>query len=111
MNLSIVEFSEIEKVALKIATHFNVDKIILFGSYAYGKPNPNSDVDLLVVMKTDRRPLQHRLEITKSLIPFHFGLDIIVRSKEEIERRISIGDFFLHEAYTKGKTIYERRSN
>ncbi len=106
-----IQLTEIQKIAEKIANSFPVEKVILFGSYANGTPNENSDVDLLVVMETDKRPIQHRIEITKSLIPFHFGLDIVVRSKKEIEQRIAMGDFFLRNAYNNGKTLYERNIN
>ncbi len=72
----------IRAIANHIADKFSPDKIILFGSYAYGKPTAWSDVDLLVVMDTPKGELQTSLEIRKSLPTITFGLDIVVRSKE-----------------------------
>jgi len=91
-----------------IVETFQPEKIILFGSYAYGKPAPSSDIDLLVIMDSPKDDLQTALEIRRSLPLFYFGLDIIVRSSETIERRKQLGDWFLIEVTGKGKILYER---
>lgn len=99
----------IRAVARRIAERFQPEKVILFGSYAYGKPGPESDVDLLVVMRTSLRSRQQRLEISRALSPRPFPLDILVRTPEELEERIAQGDAFLREIVTRGKVLYERR--
>ncbi|MEK7249287.1 MAG: nucleotidyltransferase domain-containing protein [Bacteroidota bacterium] len=104
----LIPFEQIEAVAKRIAEKFPVEKILLFGSYAYGEPEEGSDVDLLVVMETDKRPIQHTLDITRSLSPLRFSVDIIVRSEKEIQRRISQGDWMLRDAYEKGRLLYAR---
>jgi HEPN domain-containing protein/predicted nucleotidyltransferase len=114
LNLRVPAVNERERVPLEaiqavvdhIAQNFNPEKIILFGSYAYGQPKPWSDVDLLVVLETDD-PKQKQKEINLS---FHapFGLDILVWTPQEIEQRIPLGDFFLREIVTKGKTLFQR---
>ena len=71
------------------------EEIILFGSYAYGHPKPESDVDLLVIMDTPLRSRQQRLEISRALSPRPFPLDIIVRTPQELAERIVMGDLFL----------------
>jgi predicted nucleotidyltransferase len=96
----------IQEVVEQIKTKFQPQKIILFGSYAYGIPKPGSDVDLLVVMPLKKKPSQQALEIIRN-IEFHFGIDIIVRSPEELERRIKLGDFFLKDAVDNGIVLYE----
>lgn len=98
----------IRAIARKIAERFDVEQIILFGSYASGKADENSDVDLLVVMNTKKRPIDQRYEIYKSLTPIHFALDIVVRSQDDIQRRIPRGDWFLKEVYETGKMLYAR---
>jgi len=98
----------IHAVAKQIAEKFQPEKIILFGSYAYGKPRPESDVDLLVVMETSLRERQQRLEISRALSPRPFALDIIIRTPQQLEERIALGDVFLREAITQGKVLYER---
>ena len=104
----LIPFDQIEAVAKRIAEKFPVEKILLFGSYAYGEPEEGSDVDLLVVMETDKRPIQHTLDIIRSLSPLRFSIDVIVRSEKEIQRRISQGDWMLRDAYEKGRLLYAR---
>lgn len=103
-----ISMKEIRDIAKRIAEKFDVEKIILFGSYANGKADENSDVDLLVVMNTKKRPIAQRYEIYKSLTPIHFALDIIVRTEDDLKRRIPQGDWFLKEAYETGKVLYAR---
>ena len=97
----------IRVVVEQIADKFQPEKIILFGSYAYGQPRPESDVDLLVIMNTPLRSRQQRLEISRALSPRPFPLDIIIRTPEQLEERIAMGDLFLLEITTKGKVLYE----
>ena len=99
---------DINAVVKRIVQKFDPERIILFGSYAYGKPHPYSDVDLLVVMRTKERPLAKQLEISRALSPHPFGIDILVYAPREIKSRITMGDYFLREIVTKGKVVYER---
>ena len=105
-----VPMSEIQKIVDIIAEKFSSDKIILFGSYAYGLPRRGSDVDLLVVMDTDKRVIEAALEIRLSLPLRSFGLDLIVRTPSEIERRLQMGDRFITEITTLGKVLHERKN-
>jgi len=98
----------IRAIAKHIANRFNPEKIILFGSHAYGKPTAWSDVDLLVVMETPKGEVETSLEIRKSLPLLMFGLDIVVRSSQVIERRKKLKDWFLIDITEKGKVLYER---
>ena len=99
----------IRNIAKRIAEKFEVEKIILFGSYANGKPKRTSDVDMLVIMNYYQRPFKQSLDILASLSPRYFAIDLIVKSQEDIESRIPQGDWFLKDAYEKGKVIYEKR--
>ena len=98
----------IRALAKHIAKNFQPEEIILFGSHAYGKPTAWSDVDLLVVMETPKGEIETSLEIYDSLPRITFGLDIVVRSRQVIERRKKLGDWFLREITAKGKVLYER---
>lgn len=98
----------IRNVAQRIADQFYPEKIILFGSYAYGKPTANSDVDLLVVMETPLREKQQRLEISRALSPRPFPLDVVVRTPRQLQDRIAMGDTFITEIIVRGKPLYER---
>lgn len=94
-------------VVEQIKTKFKPHKIILFGSYARGDIRPESDVDLLIVMPLhNKKPSDQAVEILQN-IDYHFGLDLVVRSPEELERRIRLGDFFLQDAVEEGVVLYE----
>lgn len=99
----------IRELARIIAEKFNPDKIILFGSHAYGQPQPWSDVDLLVVMDV---PREHEVRVAQSIskaLPRRpFGVDILVRSQAVIDRRVAMDDWFLEEITTKGQVLYAR---
>lgn len=81
-------------------------QVILFGSYAYGKPTPDSDVDLLVVMPHENPPAVQAAEIRKS-IHAGFPMDLLVRSPSEIRRRLAMGDSFIHDILERGQPLYE----
>jgi len=96
----------IDDVVRQIVEKYRPQKIILFGSYARGNPRPESDVDLLVVMETAQKELRQSLEICRS-IDYHFGLDLIVRTPQNLAERINLGDSFLQEIMREGKIVYE----
>ena len=92
----------------KIADELKPEKIILFGSYAYGLPNPHSDVDLLVILKTNASLTDRSWKVSRLLIPRPFPVDILVKTPKEVERGLRTGDFFLKEILRRGKVLYER---
>jgi predicted nucleotidyltransferase len=93
----------------KIAETLKPEKIILFGSYAYGHPTPDSDVDLLVIMKTRATQKERYLAVSRVLRPRQFPIDIIVRNPDEINKALkNKGNFFIREIVEKGKVLYER---
>jgi predicted nucleotidyltransferase len=106
-----VPMSAIQEIVDLIAEKFNPDKIILFGSYAYGAPRRGSDVDLLVVMETDKNVIEAAIDVRHILPLRSFGLDVLVRTPAEIERRIAVNDPFIKEIVTKGRTLYERNNS
>jgi predicted nucleotidyltransferase len=67
----------IRNVVRQVTAQFQPEKVILFGSYAYGHPQPESDVDLLVIMRTPLKPMEQAVRICQA-IEYHFGLDLIV---------------------------------
>ena len=101
-----VAMNEIENLAAQIARRFRPERIILFGSHAYGTPTPDSDVDLLVVIPDDGNPLRKAAEI-RSAVDDRFPLDILVRDPQELQRRIQWHDWFLIEVTQKGRILYE----
>jgi predicted nucleotidyltransferase len=90
----------------RIVRHFHPQRIILFGSYAYGKPGPDSDVDVLVVMPA-RNETDQAVRIREVVDP-RFALDIIVRTPRNLAFRLKEGDWFLREIVGMGKVLYEK---
>lgn len=97
---------KIQSLAQEIGRKFHPNKIILFGSYAYGIPTQDSDVDLLVIMNTKRRSVEQAVVVRQS-VDFPFPVDLIVRTPEQIDERLHLGDFFIKEILTRGKVLYE----
>lgn len=103
-----IPMSAIRRFARKLGERFRPEKIILFGSYAYGTPHEESDVDLLVVMPTPHQTRQ-AIKMTLAFEP-PFCLDLIVRTPERLERGLRDGNWFLREIVGKGKVVYEERN-
>ncbi|MBM4467008.1 MAG: nucleotidyltransferase domain-containing protein [Chloroflexi bacterium] len=92
----------------RIVQELQPEKIILFGSYAYGTPSPGSDVDLLVIMETEASSKERSWAVSRLLIPRPFPVDILVRTPQEIQRALATGDFFIREIIARGRVLYER---
>jgi len=99
----------IDQVVQQIVEKFKPQKIILFGSYARGKPRPESDVDILVVMDTPLKEVQQAIQICQQ-IEYRFGLDLIVHTPKHLAERLKMGDWFLRDILEEGKTLYEVRN-
>jgi uncharacterized protein len=99
----------IRAVARQIAEQYKPQKIILFGSYARGKPRPESDLDLLVIMDTPLKEWEQSLQIRRSL-GVMFGMDLIVRTPKKLAQRLKMGDSFIQDVLKEGKVLYESRS-
>ena len=95
----------IRRFAREVAERFRPEKIILFGSHAYGTPHADSDVDILVVMPTWNQ-LSKAVQISLAIDP-PFPLDIIVRTPHNMRWRLAEGDSFLREITSKGHVLYE----
>ena len=97
------------EIVSKIKREYYPNKIILFGSYAYGQPDRDSDIDLLIIKNTQERPIDRRVAVAriasdpKRLIP----LEVIVLTPEEVRERLEIGDQFLREILGRGDVLYE----
>lgn len=101
-----IPMAAIHRYARRIAETFQPEKIILFGSYAYGQPHEWSDVDLLVVMPA-RNQIDQSIRIINTL-EAPFSLDLIVRTPKRLRRDREDGDWFLREVLAKGKVLYEK---
>jgi predicted nucleotidyltransferase len=92
---------------------FDPEKIILFGSYAYGTPSEASDVDLFVVKNVKRDEIRGlRLSIRTNLRDIIYNqkvpVDLLLDNQENINERIKLGDSIYAEIMEKGRTVYAK---
>jgi len=102
-----VSLNEIHEVGARIGREFRPERVILFGSWAEGRASADSDVDLLVILPFEGRPLHKSLEILNRL-DIRFPCDLIARRPEDVARRYRQGDPLIREALDRGKVLYER---
>lgn len=104
-----VDEAKIQRLVDKIVAEYQPEKVILFGSYAWGEPNEDSDVDLLVVKQTKKDRRQRQRELRRKLFPPQMAIDLIVYTPEEVSKRLDIGDFFVRDIVRKGRVMYEEK--
>ena len=96
----------IEETCREIVERYHPDKVILVGSYAYGTPHEDSDVDLLVVMPFQGSEIQKTIEMRLKLRP-RYPLDLMVRTPERVSSRVALHDPFVTEIVRRGRMLYE----
>jgi len=99
-------YQHIQEVAARIAQEFHPQRVILFGSYARGKPSPDSDVDLLVITPVEKRTADKAVEILLRVRP-PFPIDLLVRTPQQVQERLELGDVFMREVVEQGQVLYE----
>ncbi|MBA7699419.1 hypothetical protein ES703_108114 [subsurface metagenome] len=103
--------AELQKKIIEYLLPLQPEKVILFGSYGYGKPNKESDIDLLVIKDIPKNKVrEYRLQIKKILWQKfndeNIYFDVLVDNEKRISERIKIGDLFYQEIYNNGQVIY-----
>lgn len=101
-----------EKVIEKIVENikpYNPDKVILFGSRAWGKPHRDSDFDLMVIKNTREKYSTRSLKVRKMLRDINESFDVLVMTPTEIKKRQRINDLFIKDIMKNGKLIYEKK--
>lgn len=96
--------SQIDSIRNQLVKKYKPQKIILFGSYAYGQPAPDSDVDLLVVADTDKK-FHERVQEVRICLPKDRSFDLIVLTPLEYQKA-KVKNALLLEIEAKGKVIY-----
>lgn len=104
-----VSIQDIQHYCDAIAAAFKPQRIILFGSHAYGTPTPDSDVDVLVVMRKARRFWMQTTQKIHAKVSADFPVDVLVRDPDFLRDRLKEGDCFLNEITTQGRVMYEGR--
>ena len=95
-----IEMNEIYAMARRIGEQFHPERVILFGSYAWGTPTSDSDVDLLIVLPFQGKNWQMATEIRRHARAT-FPMDLLVRTPEQLRQRLVMGDTFLQQCAEK----------
>ncbi len=101
--------TKIDSIVKKIIINFNPEKIFLFGSYAAGMANEDSDLDLLIIEETDKPRRLRNIDVRKSLIGNMIPIDIMVYTPKEFEAEKAIKFSFINNAIKTSKILYERK--
>jgi len=99
---------KIEEMVRRIVEGFDPEKIILFGSHARGDAGPDSDADLLVVMRVSGSKRKKATEIDLALFGVELPADVIVVTPEEVERYQEVVGTIIYPALREGEVLYER---
>ena len=103
---SMVTLSEIRQLSDSIVREFRPERVILFGSYASGTACDDSDIDLLVVMPFRGNRIRKAVEILEK-IKSKKAVDIVVRTPQDVRRRVALNDFFLKQILDQGTVLHE----
>lgn len=108
MNRDTENRAVIQEIVQRLVAGYAPEKIILFGSYAYGQPDADSDIDLLIIKATQERFFE-RLDTVRRVATGthpHTPFEPIVLTPEEVEQRLKVEDQFLTEILQKGEVLY-----
>lgn len=103
----------LSEIVEKLKSEYNPLKIILFGSYAYGNPTEDSDIDLLILKNTEKRRVDRFVGVKRIIYNPNRKIQVspLIYTPDELEERLRIGDDFIKEIFQKGVVLYERASS
>lgn len=108
-NIEITE-ELLNEITQRVVEYFQPMKVIFFGSHIWGNPGRNSDIDLLVIMQSKSRPALRASLIRRMCRPKFVPMDVLVRTPQEIKKRLEMKDHFIKRILEKGKVFYERKT-
>jgi predicted nucleotidyltransferase len=102
--------SLLREITRRLVDEFQPEEIILFGSHAWGKPDEDSDLDLLVIVPhSDLPPVRRAMRAHRCLQGLNVPKDILVRTRAEMERFRPVRASLEHQIFERGKILYERQ--
>jgi predicted nucleotidyltransferase len=91
----------------RLKTEFQPEEIYLFGSHAWGTPNEDSDVDLMVIVpSSDERPIRRDQRAQKCLGRLAVPADVLVRTRGEVNRYKHLRASLFHQVLNQGRKLY-----
>lgn len=99
---------KINKIKRKIVQKYRPEKIIIFGSFARREPTKDSDLDLFIIKKSRKDPIQRSYEVRRMIEPI-FPLDLLIFTPQEVKKRLKLGDFFIKQIINQGELLYEKK--
>ena len=105
---TIVRETVIQRMLERLVAEYAPKKVILFGSGAQGREDPDSDIDLLIIKETTDRFIDRWATVQRILTGTHRSLpvDTLVLTPKEIEERLAAGDQFIAEILEAGRVLY-----
>jgi len=100
-----ITLAKIKEVVDRIVKNYQPDRVILFGSYAWGAPTKDSDVDLFIVKNSKGDMLEEHKKVRR-IIDGEIASDILIYSEDEVKKRLALGDFFFNKILNKGSYLY-----
>lgn len=101
----------IDRLVKKIAAEFDPEKIILFGSYAWGEPRFANDVDLFIIKDTSQQRLERGKAVERIIMGAGIPVDALIYTPNELQKRLMLDDAFIKRVISRGKVMYERKTN
>jgi predicted nucleotidyltransferase len=97
----------LNEITSRIVERVHPEKVILFGSYAWGTPGESSDIDLFVILPHSEEPSYRRARaIYRSLRGIGVPIDVIVQTHDEVERAKGVTTSLARNVLQKGKVLY-----
>ncbi len=108
-----IDIENIQKEIIKRLEPFNLEKIILFGSYAYGTPHKDSDIDLYIVTNDEYTPQSYKekralvWKISQTILDIRkkYAIDLLVHTKEMHQKFVEFQSSFATEILERGKVL------
>lgn len=101
-----VTLEQINEIVNRVVSNYHPEKIILFGSYAYGEPTEHSDLDLLIIKESNLPRYKRGREVRKYLRGMKVAVDLVVYTRDEVERWKEVKPAFITTVFEKGKVLY-----
>jgi uncharacterized protein len=109
--MKMLDQTVLDEIVRRLVAEFAPEQIILFGSYAWGTPNDDSDIDLCVIVsESDERPIKRMQRARRALTDVRVSKDILVKTRPEIEKYHSVYASLECQILDEGKILYDARA-